>query len=118
MWRDDALLLDMLLASRRVATFNHGKTWSDFEADVMLQSATQYQLQIIGEAAGKVSAAVRAAHPDIPWPKIIAFRHRLVHDYPGIELPTVWSIVQDHVPPLITALEGIVPPNDASEEPP
>lgn len=82
MWRDDALLLDMLLAARRVREFTTGRTADDFAAERMLQSATQYELQIIGEAAGRISAGYQVEHSEIPWRKIIAFRHRLVHDYP------------------------------------
>lgn len=111
MWRDDALLLDMLLAALHAREFNAGKTWDDFAADKLLQAATQYNLQIIGEAASKVSDEIQSAHPEIPWSKIIAFRHRLVHDYPRIELPKAWNIVTEHVPPLIAALEKIVPPD-------
>ena len=116
MWRDDALLLDMLLAARKVREFTAGRTADDFAADRILQSATQYELQIIGEAAGKISEQYQAEHPEIPWRKIIAFRHRLVHDYLRIELPKVWVIVEQHIPPLIAALEALVPPDSPSAD--
>ena len=78
----------------------------------MLQFATQYALQVIGEAASKVSRPFRDAHPQIPWDRIIAFRHRMVHDYPRIELPKVWAVVQNYLPPLIASLEPLVPPDE------
>jgi uncharacterized protein with HEPN domain len=115
MWRDDALLLDMLIAARYVQQFNTGKTWAEFEQDLVLQSATQYQLQIIGEAASKVSAERRAQIQSIPWEKIIGFRNRLVHDYPRIELPKVWAVVEANIQPLIVILERIVPPPPEGE---
>lgn len=115
MWRDDHLLLDMFIYARRARDFNAGKTWEQFESDVLLQSATQYVLQVIGEAASKVSRAYQDASPQIPWVQIIGFRHRVVHDYPRIELPKVWSVVQNYVPDLIAELERLVPPDEINQ---
>jgi uncharacterized protein with HEPN domain len=94
MQRDDALLLDKVNYAKDALAFTRGVTWEQFAADRRLQHATQYALLIIGEAAGKLSQEFRAAHPELPWLKIIAFRHRMVHDYPRIELPKVWDVVQ------------------------
>jgi len=116
MWRDEHLLLDMLIYARRAREFNAGVTWERFSSDMMLQHATQYTLQCIGEAPFKVSREFREAHPEIPWEKIAAFRHRMVHDYPRIELPKVWAVVQNHVAPLIAALEPLVPPDTQEPE--
>lgn len=112
MWRDEHLLLDMLIHARRARDFNKEINWEQFESDQLRQFATQYAMQIIGEAASKVSRSFRDANSQIPWDKIIAFRHRIVHDYPRIELPKVWAIVQNHLPPLIAALEPLVPPDE------
>jgi uncharacterized protein with HEPN domain len=110
MWRDEHLLLDMLIHARRAVKFNSGVAWERFAADEMLQAATQYSLQVVGEAASKVSREYRTDHSEIPWDRIIAFRHRMVHDYPRIELPKVWGVVQNHLPSLITELEKLIPP--------
>jgi uncharacterized protein with HEPN domain len=64
------------------------------------------------EAASKVSRPFRDSHPEISWVRIIGFRHRLVHDYPRIELPKVWGVVQNYVPDLIAKLEPLVPPDE------
>ena len=85
MSRDPALLLDMLIAARKVLLFNSGVTAEQFAQDEMRQSATRYQLQIIGEAAWKVSEETKAAHAEIPWEKIAGLRHRLVHEYGAID---------------------------------
>lgn len=110
MWRDDALLLDMLLAARKALRFTHGFDAPRFEADELAQNAVMHLIQIIGEAASKVSDALKSAHPEIPWPAIIGMRHRLVHDYTRIDVPTVWRVVQVHLPELIRQLEPLVPP--------
>jgi uncharacterized protein with HEPN domain len=116
MWRDEHLVLDMLIHARKARDFNAGRTWEKFAADEMLQFATQRVLQIVGEAAWKVSEEYRSAHPDIPWPQIAGLRHRLVHDYTRIDLALVWEIMQKHVEPLIAALEPLVPPPPATDE--
>lgn len=112
MWRDDAYLLDMLIYARKARSFSAGAAWQKFAADEVLQAATLHVLQVIGEAAGKVSEHTREAHPEIPWQQIVGLRHRLVHDYPRVELPRIREIVENHVPPLIEALEKIVPPEE------
>jgi uncharacterized protein with HEPN domain len=66
-------------------------------------------LEVLGEAAGKVSAATQAAHPEIPWREITAMRHRLIHGYGEVRLDLVWIVVRDRLGPLITELAGLVP---------
>jgi len=67
MWRDDAYLLDMLLATRKVQQFTQGVTWNQFRGDELLQNAVMRLIQIVGEAARKVSPEFKQAHPEIPW---------------------------------------------------
>ena len=109
MWRDDAYLLDMLLYSKRAINFCKNATLDSFLAEEEIQMATMYALQVVGEAANKVSVKFRSAHPEIPWLRIINLRHRLVHDYPRIEAPKVWDIVQQNLPALVQALTPLVP---------
>jgi len=106
---DEAYLLDMLLWARRVKSFNDGIDEPSFAADIKSQAATLHGLQVIGEAAGKVSIDFQAAHPEIGWHRITGLRHRLVHDYGRIDMSLIWGIVQNDVAPLIAALEPLVP---------
>lgn len=87
MWRDDACLLDMFIHARRARSFTEGETLESFVGDAKLQYSTLHVLQIVGEAASKISPEFRRGHPEIAWERIINLRHRLVHDYPRIELP-------------------------------
>ncbi len=112
--RDPALLLDMLLSARRVQRFTASATRQTFEADDVLNSAAHYQMQIIGEAASKVSREFRDAHPEIPWVPIIGLRHRLVHDYARISADQIWDIIQKHLPSLIEMLVPLIPPETPS----
>lgn len=113
MWRDDAYILDMLIFARKAIEFNRDGLEQEFLRDSQRQYATQYALQVIGEAASKVSPEFRTSHPTIPWKQVIGLRHRLVHDYPGIELQKVWTVVNNHLNPLISQLEEIVQPNES-----
>jgi uncharacterized protein with HEPN domain len=54
-------------------------------------------LEVLGEAAGKVSAATQAAYPKIPWREITGMRHRLIHGYGEVRLELVWMVLQDRV---------------------
>ena len=112
MWRDDACLLDMLLYAKRAGDFCRDISLEAFLADEKLQLATLYALQVVGEAASKVSNEFQQAHPEIPWPRVINLRHRLVHDYPRIEMPRVWSIVKEGIPKLLVSLELLDLPDE------
>lgn len=110
MSHDPPLLLDMLLAARRVIAFAAKTSSTEFLTDEFAQSAIHYQIQVIGEAAYKVSKVFRDQHPEIAWEPICGLRHRLVHDYGGIEPAVIWKIVEQHVPELIRLLEPLAPP--------
>ena len=86
-----------------------GSTSPVFIASQLHQNATIRSLEVIGEAAGKVSQPTRAAHPDIPWREIIAMRHRLVHGYGDVRLDLVWIVLRERFGPLIAELERLVP---------
>ena len=110
MRRDDAWLLDMLLAAGDAVDFARGRTRDDLNTDRQLVLSLVKSIEIIGEAAARVSQETRENHPEIPWPKIIAMRNRLVHAYFEINLTRVWETVQNDVPHLVSLLEPLVPP--------
>ncbi|MEQ8733572.1 MAG: DUF86 domain-containing protein [Rhodospirillaceae bacterium] len=107
--RDTALLLDMLLAARDARAFVAGLDETVFLTSRLHQNAVIRSLEVIGEAAGRVSPATVAAHPDISWREITGMRHRLIHGYGDVRLDLVWTIVRDHLPPLIDGLTRLLP---------
>jgi uncharacterized protein with HEPN domain len=109
MWRDDAYLLDILVAPRKVAKFTDGVARKDFDGSEILQNAVMRLLEIIGEAARSISQDVKDAHPGIPWREIIGMRNRLIHEYFKIDADKVWDTVQDDIPALISMIEPLVP---------
>jgi uncharacterized protein with HEPN domain len=107
--RDAALLLDMLLAARDAQSFVKGMNEDAFIGSRLHQNAAIRSLEVIGEAAGKVSAQTRAAHPEIPWREITGMRHRLIHGYGEVRLDRVWSVLRDDLRPLIALIEPLLP---------
>lgn len=111
--RDAALLLDMLLAARDAKGFVQGLDEAGFIASRLHQNAVMRSLEVIGEAAGKISAATQLGHPEISWREITGMRHRLIHGYGDVRLDIVWVVVQTRLDPLIAAVEALVPDEDA-----
>lgn len=111
--KDAALLLDMLFAARDARAFVADLDEAAFLGSRLHQNAVIRSLEVIGEAAGKVSADTRAAHPEIPWREITAMRHRLIHGYAEVRLDLVWAVVEERLDPLIAALVPLVPDEDA-----
>jgi uncharacterized protein with HEPN domain len=112
--RDAALLLDMLLAARDAQAFVEGLSEATFLASRLHQNAAIRSLEVLGEAAGKVSAATQTAHPEIAWREINGMRHRLMHGYAEVRLDLVWVVLRDHVGTLIAQLVKLVPDENES----
>jgi uncharacterized protein with HEPN domain len=98
----------MLAACERTAKFVHGAALADYESNDLLRSAVERQIEIIGEAARRVSPALREKHPHIAWRPIIAQRHILAHEYGDIEARLIWRVATVHVPALATQLRDLI----------
>lgn len=112
MQRDDAYLLDILIAARKALKFLEGMTWEEFERSELHQNAVMRALEIIGEAARRISQQTRDAYPEIPWAQIIGLQNRLIHEYFRIDLAAVWDTVRNDLPGLTALIEPLVPPED------
>ena len=109
MCKDDLTRLrHMLDAAREALSFAAGRTRADLDKDRMLVLSIVKDIEIVGEAAGKVSADTQARHPEIPWLVIQGMRNRLIHVYFDVNLDIVWSTVQSDLPPLLDALKQIL----------
>lgn len=100
-------LQDILEAIARIERYA-GRGREAFMADELIQTWIVHNLQVIGEAAGRMPEDVRAAAPSIPWTKITGMRHVLVHDYFGIDLDLVWSVVVNELSPLAQAVRDLL----------
>lgn len=111
MRKDDLIRVrHMLDAAREAQSFIRNQSRSALDHNRMLALSLLRSLEVIGEAAAQTSQEFQAAHPNIPWPKIIGMRNRLIHAYFDIDLDRVWDTVVDDLPPLIAALEPLIPP--------
>ena len=108
--REEVWLRHMLDAGREALAFMQGRTSQDLTDDRMFFLAMVKELEIIGEAAGRISEETRQELPEIPWSMVVAMRNRLVHAYEAISHPLVWSALSVHLPELIAALDKALPP--------
>jgi len=114
--KDDMLYLgDMLDLAMWIARRIRVTTREQFNHDEVLRIALAHQIQIIGEAASRVSKATREAHSEIPWSEIVGMRHKIVHDYFNISDDAVWNVATTKMESLIAALESFVPPVEGGE---
>lgn len=105
--KDAGQIEHIAIAINYILSFVKNKTKEDFQTDKMLFFSVVKNLEIIGEAAYKLTNEFKESHPDIPWKLIIGMRHVLVHDYYNIDEITAWNTVQDCIIPLqhqITAI--------------
>ena len=112
MWRDEAYLLDMLTAARHARDFCEKLTREQFQESKLHHYAVMRALEVIGEAARKISGQFQEAHPEIPWKEMISMRNRLIHEYFHIDVGKVWDTLQNDIPPLIRLIEPLIPPEE------
>ncbi|MDD5556575.1 MAG: DUF86 domain-containing protein [bacterium] len=105
---DQARLRHMLDASRKAIAYVAGGRRGDLDRDEKLSLALVRLLEIIGEAAGRVSPETQRAYPEFPWRQIAATRNRLIHGYFDVDLDIVWTIVTHDLPGVVSSLERML----------
>lgn len=116
---DQHRIRHMLEAAKQAMSFVESRQRSHLDTDAQLRLALLRALEVVGEAASRVSPAARAAHPQIPWQSAISTRNRLVHAYFDINLDIVWATATEALPELVRLLEQIpkiTAPDSASSE--
>ncbi|MBU0518820.1 DUF86 domain-containing protein [bacterium] len=98
----------MLDASLEIRKFCARKSRRSLNSDRKLTLALIKSIEIIGEAASKVSDEFQSSHPEIPWKSIIGMRNRLIHVYFDVNLDVLWNTVVEDIPPLLETLESTV----------
>ena len=78
-----------------------------FESSHVLQDAIIRNFEVIGEAVKQLSPELREAHPDVPWQRVAGFRDVLIHDYMGVDLSEVWTVIEKELPRLKRTVEEI-----------
>jgi uncharacterized protein with HEPN domain len=100
--------MHMLETARKAAGKAKDIDFERFAADENLHLACVHLVQMIGQAASRVSGETRAQHPAVPWRQIIGMRHRVVHDYLDVDLEIVWQVVRGDLPGVIADLERAI----------
>jgi len=111
--RDDVVFLGHMLdlAHKAVAKVE-GVSREDSDADEDLRMVSAHLIQVIGEAASRVSEETKLGQPKIPWKEIVGMRHRIVHDSMNVDYDMVWDVLRNKLPPQIRSLSPLVPSDD------
>lgn len=96
-------------AARKAVQSTANWSRADLDGEELATLGLIRLLEVLGEAASAVSEETRTAHQAIPWRKMAALRHRLIHGYFDVNLDIVWDTIRSDLPPLIEALEGAFP---------
>ena len=112
--RDVVYVGHRLDTARKAIGKTHGLGRQAYDGDENLRLALTHLVQVIGEAARQVSPDFAGDHPEIPWADIVGMRHKVVHDYLGVDEDIVWQVVTEDLPRLVTALELTVSPTHDS----
>ena len=98
---DDRIrIVHMIDAADAIAGFVAGPMRHDLDTDRMLLFALNRAIEIMGEAAARLSTAFRAAEPAVPWALMIGMRNRVIHAYFDIDADILWRTVTDEIPRL------------------
>lgn len=103
------LLLDMIEAAEKIEKYVTGMGQDQFLADEKTIDAVARNLEIIGEAANRLPCAFTKEHGEVEWASIVGLRHRIVHDYFGLDLAIIWTIVKRDLPSFRAKLRRMLP---------
>jgi uncharacterized protein with HEPN domain len=104
--RDDRLyLIHIGECIERIVRYTAGGR-AAFLSDTMVQDAVVRNLQVLAESTRRLSDAFKERRPEVDWRAIGAFRNVVVHDYLGLDIPQIWTIIERDVPPLKRAIEA------------
>lgn len=103
--KDMARLWDILDSGRAILSFINGRPFQEFLNDRMLRNAVERNLEIIGEAARRLSQSTRENNPDIPWTAIIGLRNVIAHEYGELRHEKIWRICINRLSERIEQIE-------------
>ena len=106
--KDLARLKHMLDSTQAILTFAKGKQRASLDKDLLFQSAVLRQLEIIGEAAGRISDKTKKKFSSIPWKELVGLRNRLIHAYFDVDHDVIWKTIREYLPPFHELLQQVV----------
>jgi len=105
---DKIRILHILDEAGEACKYTESISFEEFVKDGKTVRAVIRSIEVIGEAASKISIEFRKGHPDVPWQKIIGMRNHLIHVYFDIDYNVVWQTVKENLPPLIEQFHSII----------
>ncbi len=107
--KDPKVFLKHILESIDLAQNNvKDINFEQFSENISTQDAVVRRLEIIGEAVKNLPDKLKDIYPEIPWIKIVGMRNKLIHEYFGVDVDLVWSIVKDYLPPFKKQIQQIL----------
>lgn len=101
--KDDSVYIEhMLDCIQRIDEYVESK--KQFYSSRLVQDAVVRNLQVMAESSQRLADDIKQKYPDIPWKSISGFRNILAHDYLGIDLDVIWSVIEQELPKLEQAL--------------
>ncbi len=104
---DIDLIQDIAESVARISLYTLNMEYEEFRKDKKTQDAVIRNIEIMGEATKKLSEDMRKDYPNIPWKNIAGTRDKLIHNYFGVNIDIIWSIVQIEIPSLLPKIERI-----------
>jgi len=106
--KNDLAYIDHILdCIRKIRHFSKGLDIKKFSEDELVQDAILRNIEVIGEAAKKISADTKKTYYEIPWKEITGMRDKLIHDYLGVDNQVVWETIKKDIPELRRLLKEI-----------
>ena len=105
---DKEFLSDIIESITRIKSYTHNVSYSQFLKDIKTQDSVVRNLEIIGEAAKRISDELKKNNPSVEWKNISDLRNRLIHDYFGINLDIVWGIIEEDLDTLKKEISKII----------
>lgn len=114
--KDKIRLQHMLDYATEAMQMASGRVRENLDADRQLNLSLVRLLEILGEAASRVSETTRTKHPTIAWSEITGLRNRLVHGYDDVDFDILWDIIQLDLPPLIVNLTAVLGKRESEQD--
>ncbi len=106
---DDIVRLQhMLEHAREAVAMIESKDRTNLQRERMLELSLIRLIEVVGEAATRVTPEGQEKYPSIPWSQVVSMRNRLIHGYDQVDLNILWDTIEDDLPPLIAELEKIL----------
>jgi len=107
MLKDRESMLDIIEAVKKILAYTAEVTFTEFQMNDEKQDAVLRRILVIGEATKRLSPEFKQLYPDIPWRDIAGIRDIIVHDYNRVDVETIWDVVKNDLPDLLTFLTSL-----------